>query len=607
MPVGPQGNHGFAIHEEKRQVMQFTLMQMRILIMARQEIVPYTSNWQLNCQATGIGGVVANKGGIVAKFDYRGDSLAFVCTHLAAHQGEKHRLQRNEMARTVQETARVGNTRIDVGTQCEHVFWAGDLNYRIDIPDAVAALRAEIEESAPENLAALEAGLAALRGMRGGSEEAGMTHEQQLERVSDLIADLQNSLLPLRLGDELQREIALGKAFSGFTDALTHCFERGYNDSTRAADGTLVHDTWTFAPTFKTKRAVSFGYNPQRVPSFTDRVLWRSAPGREQCMELVKFSSEFELCTSDHKPVYAIFRLAVPRPLMDRIAEYKQSQMGSPLARTNQRPRQQQRVAMRLVELSATGLVDPLGGAVPNPRCQVYAGHSSQLPFAHESRSDHLMQTPPQMGTTDPSWSAADLTPMVFDCPDVSLLGGTIESPKADDAVVQGQQQLRVGYAESLILRFVSVPLGYDTATSTEKALANTKQRLTAGGMKGVTAAHVHPELGFARLVLREYEPMEETRSAAIQDEVAAALQVLHETSGEVVIKEAGFISRSFELELDMNGEGGKGRVTGKMELYHVAIAGGEGGKAAKKVKEGEKSESAGCCGSGEGGSCAVM
>jgi len=144
-------------------------------------------------------------------------------------------------------------------------------------------------------------------------------------------------------------------------------------------------------------------------------------------VELVKFSPEFELCTSDHKPVYAIFRLAVPRPLTDRIAEYKEQQTGSPLARTNQRVSSQRRVAMRLVELSATGLEELVGGAQPNPRCQVFAGHSSQLPFEKtESRSDHLIQTPPQMGTTEPSWNSADLAPMVFDCPDVSLLGGTV-------------------------------------------------------------------------------------------------------------------------------------------------------------------------------------
>ena len=42
----------------------------------------YTSNWQLNCQATGIGGVVANKGGIVAKFDYRCENIGLSLTKM---------------------------------------------------------------------------------------------------------------------------------------------------------------------------------------------------------------------------------------------------------------------------------------------------------------------------------------------------------------------------------------------------------------------------------------------------------------------------------------------------------------------------------------------
>ena len=229
------------------QVMQFTLMQMRILIMAKVAILPHTTNWQLSWQATGIGGVVANKGGIVAKFDYRGTSLCFVCAHLAAHQGTRHRQQRNDMAQTVQKTARVGNKHLDIGSQYDHVFWAGDLNYRIDLPEA------------------------------DGQER---THEEQLDEVSALIADLQNSRQQLHQADELQREIRQGRVFAGWNDSLTYCFERGHNDNTCDEKGMLLHDTWTFAPTFKTKRAVSFGYNPQRVPSFTDRILWRSSPGR---------------------------------------------------------------------------------------------------------------------------------------------------------------------------------------------------------------------------------------------------------------------------------------------------------------------------------------
>jgi hypothetical protein len=150
------------------------------------------------------------------------------------------------------------------------------------------------------------------------------------------------------------------------------------------------------------------------------------------------------------------------------------------------------------------------------------------------------------------------------------------------------------------------VPLGYDTATSTEKALANTKQRLTQA--TGLTAAHVHPELGFARLVLRDYEPMAETRLTTIPDEVATVLQAIHEKRGEEVMMEASFISRSFELNLDLNGEAGKGVIKGKMELYHVEVNERTTWGAGNKAPAGEKP--AGCCGGGQGGkggSCNVM
>lgn len=74
---------------------------------------------------------------------------------------------------------------------------------------------------------------------------------------------------------------------------------------------------------------------------------------REQCLELVKFCSEFEVCTSDHKPVYAVFRLSVPRPLRDRSAEYD--------AIANQQLQRQniyssRYVAMKLVSLNVEDL-----------------------------------------------------------------------------------------------------------------------------------------------------------------------------------------------------------------------------------------------------------
>ena len=151
------------------------------------------------------------------------------------------------------------------------------------------------------------------------------------------------------------------------------------------------------------------------------------------------------------------------------------------------------------------------------------------------------------MATASPVWGADDLPVVIFDCPDISLLGGFCESPKAlrepnggaADGAPSADQgghttgQLRVGYAESVVLRFSSVPEGYDSATSAEKAVANAKQRLVRPG--GLTAAHVHQELGNCRVALRDYEPGVERRTAPISQAKIFSLQRQHEHTGNAI------------------------------------------------------------------------
>jgi hypothetical protein len=68
---------------------------------------------ELKTQTTGLlGGRLPNKGGLVAKLEYRGTSLCFVCSHLAAHEGSQHCQERNDMAFKIQEGARVGDPLI---------------------------------------------------------------------------------------------------------------------------------------------------------------------------------------------------------------------------------------------------------------------------------------------------------------------------------------------------------------------------------------------------------------------------------------------------------------------------------------------------------------
>merc|ERR1711871_1276068 len=76
--------------------------------------------------------IVGNKGGLLVRFVCGDTSLAFVSCHLAAHEGEKHRRARNDNCYEVLEGARVGIETLDVVPQTHHVFWMGDLNYRLE-------------------------------------------------------------------------------------------------------------------------------------------------------------------------------------------------------------------------------------------------------------------------------------------------------------------------------------------------------------------------------------------------------------------------------------------------------------------------------------------
>ena len=68
--------------------------------------------------------------GIVAKLNFRSTSLCFVGTHLPAHEGDTYRKDRNRTVAKIQEKCKF-NEMLDLSSQFDHVFWAGDLNYRV--------------------------------------------------------------------------------------------------------------------------------------------------------------------------------------------------------------------------------------------------------------------------------------------------------------------------------------------------------------------------------------------------------------------------------------------------------------------------------------------
>lgn len=74
----------------------------------------------------------------------------------------------------------------------------------------------------------------------------------------------------------------------------------------------------------------------------------------------MNFCPEFEICTSDHKPVYGVFRLAVPRSLSDRTGAFEKIVHDQQGGRDPSRCATTRRVAMKLITLNVDGLDDSL-------------------------------------------------------------------------------------------------------------------------------------------------------------------------------------------------------------------------------------------------------
>jgi hypothetical protein len=74
------------------------LLQMRLIVLADESIADLITEVRVGYQATGILGAIGNKGGLMVRIElcHGRESMAFIATHLAAHEGEKHVRARNE-------------------------------------------------------------------------------------------------------------------------------------------------------------------------------------------------------------------------------------------------------------------------------------------------------------------------------------------------------------------------------------------------------------------------------------------------------------------------------------------------------------------------------
>ncbi|GBG67088.1 hypothetical protein CBR_g78869 [Chara braunii] len=138
--------------------------------------------------------------------------------------------------------------------QFHHLFWMGDLNYRLGYPT-------EADEGYPTT--------------PRKSVFNEVVEKIKLKSFKDLLSN-----------DELTKERKAGQVFADFKEGEIN-----------------------FAPTFKMVRGEEDQYMEKRLPAWCDRILWRSLSGCKA--NLAQLYSAPSVKTSDHKPVAAKFHLNV--------------------------------------------------------------------------------------------------------------------------------------------------------------------------------------------------------------------------------------------------------------------------------------------------------
>ena len=100
------------------------------------QVLPHLDVLDSATEPTGIGGVGGNKGGVAIAVSLHRTTVCFITAHLAAHQEFTQRRNRDckdifRGMRSLAASKMPGTGKIDPSIAFDHVFFFGDLNYRI--------------------------------------------------------------------------------------------------------------------------------------------------------------------------------------------------------------------------------------------------------------------------------------------------------------------------------------------------------------------------------------------------------------------------------------------------------------------------------------------
>ncbi|XP_053895818.1 phosphatidylinositol 3,4,5-trisphosphate 5-phosphatase 2-like isoform X1 [Malaclemys terrapin pileata] len=234
------------------------LWSIKIVVLVKPEHECRISHVNTSSVKTGIANTLGNKGAVGVSFLFNGTSFGFVNCHLASGSEKTHR--RNQNYSDILRSLVLGDKRLssfDLTLRFTHLFWFGDLNYRLDM------------------------------------------------EVQDILAHVNKKEFEALLAvDQLTLEREKNKVFLRFSEEdisfpPTYRYERGSRDSY----------VWQ---KFKTTGVRI------NVPSWCDRILWKSRP--ETHVLCNSYGCTDDIVTSDHSPVFATFEVGVTSQFVPRKA-----------------------------------------------------------------------------------------------------------------------------------------------------------------------------------------------------------------------------------------------------------------------------------------------
>jgi hypothetical protein len=237
------------------------LAATHLTVFARDDVAKHISNVGITTVATGFKGCLGNKGGILISMELGGRKFLFVQSHLPS--GQKKSDARNKSAAKILGGMPKEDSTPPALDGPDHVFFLGDLNFRVDCK----------REEADKKIAI--------------GDHASLLEKDQLTKQ-------------LTIRDEN------GQLKKEATNPLWRDFQEG---------------AITFPPTYKYDRGTEYYDTSKkaRVPSWTDRILWidrqqidRKDGSIHRQVELVAYNALKDVRLSDHKPVFAQFDVKLP-------------------------------------------------------------------------------------------------------------------------------------------------------------------------------------------------------------------------------------------------------------------------------------------------------